>query len=362
MPAPDTPVATPGAAPERSATADPSAAASAPTRAALGGPRESGPAVLLDRPGTEDDGLRRSIAEVLDGSLRRRTLDATTLRCATINTHRGQGPKVDYLRRSASPEEAERLDLLDSTKAYAYYIADWINRNRGLFDVVALQEVFNGFLGFGERLLGRYPQHDYYRVFSGYPTAAAHGVGFAGFRYENLLLARLERAPLPGVRLRLPGRVFFLAACGFTLEPFLVAGRIVWIGNTHLHAYDPRARTRQAAAIASTVASLGDAPVLLLGDLNTVPPGCKDGDFPAGDRDRTSYRDCGALRVLREAGLAMVEHRDEEGFHTYPTGAPNRTLDYILHSRHFEPVSYRVAREFRLSDHYPVVGEFRLEA
>jgi endonuclease/exonuclease/phosphatase family metal-dependent hydrolase len=329
----------------------------APTR----GP-ERGPAVLLDGAASHDESLRRAIAEVLDGSLLRRATSADTIRCATINTHRGQGPKVDYLRRSASPEEVERIELLDSTRAYAYYIADWLNRNRALFDVVALQEVFNGFLGLGERLLGRYPQHDYYRVFSGYPAAVAHGVGFAAFRYENLLLSRLERAPLPGLRLRLPGRVFFLAACGFTLEPFLLSGRTVWIGNTHLHAYDPRARTRQAEAIAGAVTALGDAPVLLMGDLNTIPPGCKDSDFPAGDRDRTSYRDCGALGVLRAAGLAMVEHRDEERFHTYPTGAPNRTLDYILHSRHFEPVSYAVATDFRLSDHYPVTGEFRLRS
>jgi hypothetical protein len=182
----------------------------APTR----GP-ERGPAVLLDGAASHDESLRRAIAEVLDGSLLRRATSADTIRCATINTHRGQGPKVDYLRRSASPEEVERIELLDSTRAYAYYIADWLNRNRALFDVVALQEVFNGFLGLGERLLGRYPQHDYYRVFSGYPAAVAHGVGFAAFRYENLLLSRLERAPLPGLRLRPSSRSCSRAArCG----------------------------------------------------------------------------------------------------------------------------------------------------
>ena len=44
----------------------------------------------------------------------------TTLRCVTINTHRGQGPKLPYLLSQVSLEEGERIELLHATKAYTY--------------------------------------------------------------------------------------------------------------------------------------------------------------------------------------------------------------------------------------------------
>jgi endonuclease/exonuclease/phosphatase family metal-dependent hydrolase len=307
-----------------------------------------------------DEDLRRRIDDILESKLRSSRTARGTLSIASINTHRGRGPKVEYLLRGAEGPEAERIALLHDHRAYSYYIADWLNRNRGFFDVVGLQEVFNGILGLGQRLFGRFPQHAYYRVFSGFRSAEAHGVGFAGFRYENLLLSHLDPAPADRIRRLLPGRVFGLAACGFILAPFRFADRTVWIGNTHLHAYNPRARMLQADALVRTIRSLGDAPVVLMGDLNSVPPGCRDGDFPAGDRDVRSYTGDRTLGVLEGAGLRTVRHRDEEPFWTYPTGAPNRTLDYVLFSRHWEVESYRVERGFLLSDHYPVVAELRL--
>ncbi len=322
------------------------------------------PALLLDPPGPWRRAERAPTVEprppvVADDGPEARC-ERGVLRCATINTHRGRGPIVEYLTRDAAPAERERVLLLHETRAYAYCIADWMARHRDLLDVVALQEVFNGLLGFGDRLLSRYPQHAYYRAFGGYPSAVAHGVGFAGFRYENLLLSRLPETDEPRIRRLLPGRVWGLAACGFTLAPYRFAGRTVWIGNTHLHACNPRARAVQAASIARTLRALGDVPILFLGDLNTVPPGCKDGDFPHGDRDARSYRDDATLGLLARAGLRMEHHADEDAWWTYPVGLPNRTLDYILFSRHWEVESYDVIREFRLSDHYPVIGEFRL--
>jgi endonuclease/exonuclease/phosphatase family metal-dependent hydrolase len=307
-----------------------------------------------------EEDLRRRIDEILESRIRSARTTRGTLSVATINTHRGRGPKIDYLLGAAAPPEAERIRLLHEHRAYAYYIADWLHRNRGFFDVVALQEVFNGILGIAERYFGRFPQHDYYRVFSGFRYSEGHGVGFAGFRYENLLLCHLDPAPGKRIRRLLPGRVFGLAACGFILSPFRFADRTVWIGNTHLHAYNPRARMLQAAGLARAVRSLGDVPVLLMGDLNTVPPGCKDGDFPAGDRDVRSYKGDRTLEILAAAGLRSVVHEDRDAFWTYPTGAPNRTLDYVLFSRHWEVESWRVERGFLLSDHYPVAAELRL--
>jgi endonuclease/exonuclease/phosphatase family metal-dependent hydrolase len=294
----------------------------------------------------------------LDVVPRRADVAADVFRCVTLNTHRGDGPDIDCLRRTSEPDEARRLEVLHDTAAYTYWIAEWLQKNHDRYDAVALQEVFDGVLGLGA--LARFSQDDYYRVLSGYETALSHAVGFAGFRYANVLLCRGPIVAGREIHARLPGRILLLAACGFTLAPVLHQGRTIWIGNTHLHAYDPKKRAKQAAAIAAEVASLGDAPVLFLGDLNTTPPGCRDGDFPAGDRDRKSYRGDETLKILARAGLRIVPHDDGPDLHTYPTGDRNRTLDYVLFSRHWHVEDYRVLHDVRFSDHYPVEAAFRL--
>src|SRR5262249_33878560 len=282
----------------------------------------------------------------------------STLRCISINTHRGHGPKLPYLLSQVSMEEAERIELLHDTKAYTYYIAEWLNQHKEQFDVVSLQEVFNGILGFGDRLLGKFRQRDHYRVISGFKSALPHGVGFAGFRYENLLLSQLSMLNGAQTNYLLPGRVYFLAACGFTLAPFRFNGRGSWTGHRDLHPYSQRERARQAASIAREVKALGDVPIIFLGDINTVPPGCRETGFPAGSPDGNSYRNDATFRILFDAGLNTVDHEDSDFYYTYPTGLPNRTLDYILFSHHWDVVSYGVLLDFKFSDHYPAAGEF----
>ncbi|HWO01268.1 MAG TPA: endonuclease/exonuclease/phosphatase family protein [Blastocatellia bacterium] len=257
-------------------------------------------------------------------------------------------------------EEAERIELLNDTRAYTYFIAEWINRNNHRFDVVGLQEVFNGVLGFGDRILGKFRQRDHYRVISGFRSAIPHGVGFAGYRYENLLLSQLQMLNGHQINYLLPGKVYFLAACGFTLAPFYMGSRAVCVGNTHLHPYNPKDRAQQARSIAGEIRRLGDVPILFMGDFNTVPPGCRKTGFLAGERDVNSYKNDDTFKILLDAGLNMVPHEDSDRFYTYPTGLPNRTLDYILCSEHWEVERYEVLREFTYSDHYPVYGEFRL--
>jgi endonuclease/exonuclease/phosphatase family metal-dependent hydrolase len=283
----------------------------------------------------------------------------TSLRVLTANTHLGQGPNLPYLLRGAAETDRARIELLHDTRAYAFHIADWLRRNHDLYHAVGLQEVFHHALGLNNGAR-RFRQRDYYSRLAGYGCTIPHRVGFAAFRYENVLLSRLPHAPSPRIQSILPGRVFRLAACGFTLAPFAIDGRVVWIGNTHLHPYNPRTRAHQAESIAAVIRRLGDVPILFLGDLNTVPPGCKDGDFPEGERDVRSYRGDRTLAILEEAGLLTVRHEDRAEFWTYPTGAPNRTLDYVLFTRHFEVEDYRVVKEFTFSDHYPVEAEVRL--
>ena len=283
------------------------------------------------------------------------------LRVITINTHRGQGPKLRYLIDHAAPQERARIELLHDTRAYAYHIADWLHTHSTRYHAVALQEVFFGLFGSVQhRLSGRPCQGAYYRTLGGFPRSASHRVGFSAFQYENVLLSRLETGAPERIDGHLPGRVFHMAACGFTLAPYRWDGTTVWIGNTHLHPYNPRARASQARHIARCIRSLGDAPILFLGDLNTVPTGAATNGFPHGERDTHSYRGDETLAILREAGLCVMPEEDDPSLWTYPTGHPNRTLDYILFSRHWAMDAYRVVREFTLSDHYPVEASFRL--
>src|SRR5204863_4580838 len=121
----------------------------------------------------------------LDATPSRRAVGTDVFRCVTVNTHRGRGPDVACLRRTAEPAQAARLDLLHDTAAYTYWIAEWLQRRRDLYDAVALQEVWGGVLGLSSRPFSRFQQDDYYRVLSGFETALSHAVGFAGFRYAN---------------------------------------------------------------------------------------------------------------------------------------------------------------------------------
>lgn len=299
----------------------------------------------------------RALTDAQSGALK---LTEPTLRCVSINTHRGQGPKLPYLLSQVSMEEAERIELLHQARVYTYYIAEWLNQHRMSFDVVGLQEVFNGVLGLGDRIVGKFRQRDHYRVISRFQSAVPHGVGFAGFRYENLLLSQLQLMNGTQINYLLPGKIYFLASCGFTLAPVVFNGRIVWIGNTHLHPYSPRKRAKQALSIVREVGRIKDTPLLFLGDYNTVPPGCRESGFPAGESDVNSYKNDETLKILFDAGFNMVPHEDTDKYYTYPTGLPNRTLDYIMYTHHWDVVSYGVIRDFLFSDHYPVAGEFRL--
>lgn len=282
------------------------------------------------------------------------------LRCLTINTHRGQGPKLPFALAGAREEETERIELMHETRAYAYFIAEWLNRHRQQYDVVALQEVFNGVLGVSEKVIGKYRQRDHYRVLSGFDSVLEHGVGFAGFRYQNLMLSQLPKLSEQAYNHLLPGKVFFLASCGFTLAPFLLKDSIIWIGNTHLHAYSPESRMRQARSIAQVLRKLGDVPIVFMGDFNTVAPGCRIENFGKGDIDRYNYHGDSTLQILEDTGLRTVAHDDALRFYTYPTGIPNRTLDYIMFSKHWHVHDYGVLHDFALSDHYPVYADLEL--
>lgn len=82
-------------------------------------------------------------------------------------------------------------------------------------------------------------------------------------------------------------------------------------------------------------------PVILAGDMNSVP---------------NSYEYQQILYRLNDA-YYTVGQSSGTSFHEFKF--PLR-LDYIFHSDEIQPVKYEVLRNVKISDHYPVVGYFRL--
>lgn len=82
-------------------------------------------------------------------------------------------------------------------------------------------------------------------------------------------------------------------------------------------------------------------PVILAGDMNSVP---------------NSYEYQQILYRLKDA-YTTVGKSAGTSFHEFKY--PMR-LDYIFHSDEILPVKYEVLRDVKLSDHYPVVGYFKL--
>ncbi|UOU99397.1 endonuclease/exonuclease/phosphatase family protein [Chryseobacterium daecheongense] len=82
-------------------------------------------------------------------------------------------------------------------------------------------------------------------------------------------------------------------------------------------------------------------PVILAGDLNSVP---------------NSYEYYHLSKGLKDA-FVVAGRGSATSFHDYKF--PLR-IDYVFSSESIKPVSYKVDRSVRLSDHYPVVATFQL--
>ncbi|PIE56524.1 MAG: endonuclease [Desulfobulbus propionicus] len=79
-----------------------------------------------------------------------------------------------------------------------------------------------------------------------------------------------------------------------------------------------------------------DGPVILAGDFNVLQ----------GDRELGLF--------LGATGLVNANRERQPSF---PAAAPNRQLDFILHSRHLEVRNFRVP-SVRFSDHVPMICDF----
>ncbi len=133
----------------------------------------------------------------------------------------------------------------------------------------------------------------------------------------------------------------------------------------------------QAQRILECVAAT-ETPLILGCDLNTIPPESERKNF-AGDAngDHDDYTRDKTMSVIRKSGLirtvpVLFGEGNATGiarFDTYPTLGPNRVLDYVFVTPHFEIVGYEVITgegilrrhgDIMPSDHLPVLVTVRL--
>ena len=168
-----------------------------------------------------------------------------------------------------------------------------------------------------------------------------------------------------------PPQVFFRDAFYLShLAQFSVVDIGGWplvIINLHLEAFDVETREKQARKVVELYANLArqNFPVIMLGDVNSVAPAAKP-TLPPDQRPKFAGDDTIEM-LLSGTGLSPIfseaAYMSGHDINTFPSAAPNRKLDYILH----EPILVvPVDREIRCggapppSDHCAVVMSFML--
>ncbi|MCF6276629.1 MAG: endonuclease/exonuclease/phosphatase family protein [Candidatus Magasanikbacteria bacterium] len=292
------------------------------------------------------------------------------IRLATLNAHLFRGPILKERRSKFIQFGRIVKDNRRLVSEYRRRVKEWLSEDT--FDIVGMQEVFQSFRFFTKGVRKK--------VFegTGFETVIPHGIGaqvhFFNYIFENVLLSKLplaESATVNNCNFPLPFRIYLVVKSGFTLAPVRFNGKTILVGNTHLHASSVSKREEQVTYIVRAIQDMQvvygkEVPILFMGDFNTVPKGAQTFGFLTGDDD--NYEGDGTLKFLKElVGLGSYPANDDPDLYTYPAGIDEfqpdprcRTLDYILYSKHWEVINYKVLKVF-LSDHYPVAGTFRLK-
>ncbi|MFO8029257.1 MAG: endonuclease/exonuclease/phosphatase family protein [Cyclonatronaceae bacterium] len=129
---------------------------------------------------------------------------------------------------------------------------------------------------------------------------------------------------------------------GFPVIAIPYPGGIVHFYNTHLdYRADPAIRQAQVMEMIEIIEQV-DAPVVLAGDLNARPD--------ASELDPL-------FAMLRDAWEGQ-DDQDDPGY-TFPADNPDRRIDYIMHSPHFEVATVEVV-DSQASDHLSIVADLVL--
>lgn len=235
-----------------------------------------------------------------------------SFRVMTYNIHHGEGldRKIDLARIAA---------LIQQARA----------------DIVALQEVDRGVPRTGRRDL---PAE--LAKLTGMSCVFSNNYHYQGGEYGNVVLTRF---PVQQSTNTLLPKIQAQEQRGMLQVCLQVQGRDLVFMATHLDSRSESERLAQADFILKLVQAYGTKPLMLCGDLNTVP-GSQTYKSIAG-----KFTDTWTV-----AGKG-------DGF-TIPAEKPKHRIDYIWLSKDapFKPVKAWVPSS-EASDHVPVVAEFQME-
>jgi len=270
-----------------------------------------------------------------------------TLRIVTYNIAHARGPRLNTPNSNGESLE-ERRDRLNR-------MGEDLRELRA--DIIFLQEVdFNTWWSHG------LDQADLLAEITGMPYRVKQrnvDTGLPFWRrwdFGNVLLSRLpvtdaEKLSLP------PYSDFEQLVAGnhdaLMASVNLGGGKTLRIMGVHLEVRSEETRVQAAQQLIAAQRAISE-PMILLGDLNSTPPG-----FPDSQTTRLGQNAVELLESFggfqRRPARGQATHRD----FTFPTEAPRRIIDWILPDGNFRILDYRVHRDVRESDHLPVSATLR---
>ena len=135
--------------------------------------------------------------------------------------------------------------------------------------------------------------------------------------------------------------------------------------NNHLEAFDKNTRQQQASELAGKLKkSYSNKPLIVAGDFNTTPTGAKmlTGFEDLGDNnyeDDNTYRLVDDLPFLSEIVNLSEYMKNESKWFTFSSVNPDRRLDYVFISEHFEVLHNEIDKT-QVSDHFPIISKLKL--
>lgn len=270
-----------------------------------------------------------------------------TLRILTYNIAHGRGPALGAENTDGGDQEQKRDRLIrigHEIKALGV-------------DLVFLQEVdFHTWWSFNvdqAAIIAEAAGFEYVARQRNIDTGLP---GIRRYDFGNVLLSRLPISEVK--RLRLPPysevEVLFAGNHDALVATVQLSGdQQVLIVGLHLEVRSEE--TRVGAAEEVIHFQRGQTlPMILLGDLNSTPPGMPDA--------QTSVSGQNAVELLESFGgfqRRPARGRATHNDFTFPSEAPRRCIDWIMPDRNWRIQEYRVVHGMRESDHLPVLSTLR---